>query len=182
METGIPARPAVARWPNPRAAVSRLTARVPAPAAGYPRGMNSRPIAEERERTFVLVFETGDPVMETLQGFAAGERLDAASFTAIGAFSDAVLAWFDWDAREYRELPVREQVEVLAMTGDVALGPDGEPQVHAHAVCGRSDGATVGGHLMEAHVRPTLEVILREAPAHLSKRFDPESGLALIRP
>jgi hypothetical protein len=34
----------------------------------------------------------------------------------------------------------------------------------------------------EAHVRPTLEVILTEPPAHLVKAHDPESGLALIRP
>jgi predicted DNA-binding protein with PD1-like motif len=33
---------------------------------------------------------------------------------------------------------------------------------------------------MEAHVRPTLEVIVEELPAHLRKAFDPESGLALI--
>jgi len=38
-----------------------------------------------------------------------------------------------------------------------------------------------GGHLIEAHVRPTLEVILVESPAHLRKEFDPETGLALIR-
>ena len=144
--------------------------------------MQSRRIAEESERTFVVVLETGDAVMETLSRFATEERLSAASFTAIGAFSDALLAWFDWEAREYREFSVSEQVEVLTLAGDIALGPDGEPKVHAHVVCGRRGGATVGGHLVGAHVRPTLEVVLREAPAHLRKRVDPESGLALISP
>ena len=37
-----------------------------------------------------------------------------------------------------------------------------------------------GGHLLEAHVRPTLEVLLTESPAHLRRRHDPESGLSLI--
>ena len=37
------------------------------------------------------------------------------------------------------------------------------------------------GHLVEAHVRPTLEVILTESPAHLRKEIDKESGLAIIR-
>ena len=40
----------------------------------------------------------------------------------------------------------------------------------------------MGGHLLEAHVRPTLEVVLTESPRHLRKRKDPESGLALIVP
>ena len=38
----------------------------------------------------------------------------------------------------------------------------------------------MGGHLLEAHVRPTLEVVLTELPRHLHKRKDSDSGLALI--
>lgn len=144
--------------------------------------MRTATIAQERERAFALVLDSGEPVMESLLAFAREEGLSAASFTAIGAFSDATLAWFDWEARDYEQFAVGEQIEVLTMAGDVALGPEGEPEVHAHVVCGRRGGATVGGHLIEAHVRPTLEIVLREAPAELRKRIDPESGLALIRP
>jgi predicted DNA-binding protein with PD1-like motif len=77
---------------------------------------------------------------------------------------------------------VPEQVEVVSLVGDVALGEDGGPKVHAHAVLGRSDGSALGGHLLEARVRPTLEVILTELPGHLQRRHDRESGLGLIRP
>jgi uncharacterized protein len=52
--------------------------------------------------------------------------------------------------------------------------------VHAHVVLGRSDGTALGGHLLEVHVWPTLEVVLDESPAHLRKRSDPETGPALI--
>jgi hypothetical protein len=90
------------------------------------------------------------------------------------------LGYFDWPKKEYQKIPVREQVEVLSLIGDVAQKA-GKPTVHAHVVVGRSDGSTRGGHLIEAHVRPTLEVILVETPAHLRKEHDPESGLALIR-
>ena len=38
----------------------------------------------------------------------------------------------------------------------------------------------MGGHLLEAHVRPTLELVLQESGGQLKRRFDPESGLALI--
>ena len=90
------------------------------------------------------------------------------------------LGYFDWEKKDYRKIPVHEQVEVLSLLGDVALKDD-EPKVHAHVVVGRSDGSTRGGHLVKAHVRPTLEVILVESPEHLQKQIDPESGLALIR-
>jgi uncharacterized protein len=54
-------------------------------------------------------------------------------------------------------------------------------QVHAHVVVGRADGTAHGGHLLEAHVWPTLEVVLTEAPAHLRRELDEETGLPLIR-
>jgi predicted DNA-binding protein with PD1-like motif len=77
-------------------------------------------------------------------------------------------------------IAVGEQVEVLSLVGDIALDGD-EPKVHAHAVLGRRDGSTVGGHLLEAHVRPTLEVVLVESPAYLRRLHDAASGIALIR-
>ncbi len=143
--------------------------------------MESKMIYEQGgEKTFALIFEMGDEAMAGLVEFARANRLGAARFTAIGAFRDVTLGYFDWEKKEYQKIPVREQVEVLSLIGDVALEKD-EPKVHAHVVVGRSDGSTRGGHLIEAHVRPTLEVILTESPAHLQKHMDPESGLALIR-
>lgn len=143
--------------------------------------MKARELASGTERSFVLVFETGDEVMQGLLGFARDRSLSAARFTAIGAFSEVVLGYFDWERKDYLHIPVREQVEVLALTGDVALDKN-EPAVHAHVVVGLRDGSTRGGHVMEARVRPTLEVMLVESPVELRKRIDAESGLALIDP
>lgn len=136
--------------------------------------------SEGGERTFVLVFDAGDEVVSGLTRFAGENSLDAASITAIGAFSEAMLGFFDVEQKEYQEIPVREQVEVLSLVGDISVKEDGEPQVHAHAVLGRPDGATRGGHLLEARVRPTLEVVLGESPEHLRRRWNEEVGLALL--
>lgn len=132
-------------------------------------------------RTYVLVFSQGDEVMEVFSDWCQEQKITAARFTAIGAFEDAVLGWFDWEAREYHAIPVHDQVEVLALTGDVAV-KDGQPAVHAHVVVSGRDGNARGGHLMRGRVRPTLELVLDEVPAHLAKRHDDASGLALIAP
>jgi hypothetical protein len=132
------------------------------------------------QRTFALIFDTGDEVMQTLQHFAEENRLLGSHFTAIGAFSEATLAYFDWQKKKYIDIPVHEQVEVLMFSGDIAE-QDGKRKVHAHAVLGTSTGDARGGHLKTAKVRPTLELILTESPAHLRKQVDPETGLALIR-
>jgi len=127
----------------------------------------------------VLVFETGDEVVSTLTKFAKEHRIGAAHFTGIGAFSDAGIGYFDLQKKDYLKNQVHEQVEVLSLTGDIALD-QGEPKVHAHVVVGKKNGSAMGGHLLEAHVRPTLELVLQDSGEQLKRKFDPESGLALI--
>ena len=143
--------------------------------------MEARQIHEgDGQKTFVLVFDTGDEAVSGLTEFAEERSLEAASFTAIGAFGAATLGYFDLDEKEYQKIPVHEQVEVLSLVGNIARKEDGEPQVHAHTVLGRSDGTIRGGHLLEGRVRPTLEVVLTEAPSHLRREIDEETGLPLI--
>jgi predicted DNA-binding protein with PD1-like motif len=141
--------------------------------------VRTRILSDDGERTIALVFDSGDEAMAMLAQFANKERIGAARFTAIGAFSRAVLGYFDWQRKDYERIPVHEQVEVVALVGDVAL-ENGRPKIHAHVVLGRRDGSTCGGHLLEGHVRPTLEVMLVQSPAHLARTADAESGLALI--
>lgn len=144
--------------------------------------MTSRLLHEHQGlRTFILVLDIGDETMTMLTTFAARHGLTAAHFTAIGAFSHVVVAYFDWETREYRRVPIDEQVEVLSLVGDISV-KDGEPKVHAHVVVGKSDATAHGGHLMEGYARPTLEVVLTELPHHLERHHDPASGLNLIDP
>lgn len=133
-------------------------------------------------RTFAVILSTGDEVISSLQEFITREDIHAASFTAIGALSEAGLLYFSWEKKEYEKISVREQVEVASLIGDVADDPKGKPALHIHVVLGTRSGDAKAGHLGEAHVRPTLEVILTESPTHLHKVKDEESGLALIKP
>ena len=140
--------------------------------------MRSTSIGEQGQ-THVLVFDKGDEVMQNLAGFASAYGLTAGHFTAIGAFSDVTLGFLDPETKEYAPIRIDEQVEALSLIGDVSLeGRDS--LVHAHVVVGKRDGRAYGGHLLEAHVCPTLEVVLTESPAHLRRRVDAETGLPLI--
>jgi len=132
-------------------------------------------------RTFALVLATGDEAMASLLAFATERQLKATQFTAIGAFSRLVVAFFDWSTKSYRNIPIGDQVEVLSLVGDISV-EDGKPKVHAHVVVGKADATAHGGHLIEGHVRPTLEILLTESPRHLERRHDKASGLALIDP
>ena len=132
-------------------------------------------------RTIALVLEAGDEAMAAFASFAVEHRLGASHFTAIGAFSRAVVAYFDWTTKQYRHIDINEQVEVLSLVGDIVIEHD-LPKVHGHVVLGKADASAHGGHLIEGHVRPTLEIVVTETPRHLRRRFDPASKLALIDP
>ena len=142
--------------------------------------MRSKILNDKGERSYALIFDSDDEPVSLLTRFAEKHGIHAARFTAIGAFSEAVVGYFDWQKKDYEKIAIGEQVEVLALVGDIALA-EGKPKVHAHVVLGTRDASAHGGHLLEARVRPTLEVVLTESPAHLVREHDAQSGLALIR-
>jgi predicted DNA-binding protein with PD1-like motif len=143
--------------------------------------MKARQLDEtDGRRTFVLVFDVGDEVTGVLTAFARERHLTGAYFTGIGALRDVALGYWRWDTKRYERIPIDEQVEVVSLAGNIARGPDGGPALHAHIVVATSDAAAHGGHLLEAHVRPTLEIVLTESPTSLQRAIDPETGLALL--
>ena len=141
--------------------------------------MKFRIIEDADVVTYVTVCDPGDEAVSALEQFARDEDLEASQITAVGAFQRAVVGWFDREAKQYRRIAVDEQCEVLSMIGDVAVGQDG-PAIHVHVVLGLADGTTRGGHLLEGHVFPTLETVVRESAAELRKVMRPDIGLALI--
>lgn len=143
--------------------------------------MKARRLQSASDTTYALIFDKGDEVMRELTEFAKRRRLSAAHFTAIGAFEEVTLGYFDPTRKDYRHIPVKGQVEVVALLGDIALEGE-EPKIHAHVVVGLHDATTRGGHLLEGRVWPTLELVLTETPGHLRRRFDAATGLALIDP
>jgi len=127
----------------------------------------------------LIRLESGEEVVETLTRFAGEHKFGFATLRGIGAFRRVTLGYFDTTANVYRHRAVEEQVEVLNLSGNISRGEEGEPVVHAHVTVGRSDYHTLGGHLVEATVDPTLEIVVTTAPATVHRRRDPATGLAL---
>ncbi len=141
--------------------------------------MKYKVVEDSDSVTYVVVCDPGDEAFGELNAFARREQLESAQITAVGAFRTATVGWMNPATMKYEPIQVNQQCEVLSLIGDVARGADG-PIVHAHVVLGLSNGTTRGGHLLEGHVFPTLEVIVRETPAELSKVMNPNVGIPLI--
>jgi len=128
---------------------------------------------------YLVRLEKGEEVIESLEQFADAYRLGFASLAAIGTFERVTLGYYDPETKAYRNQGVEEGVEVLTMSGNVSRGEDGRRMVHAHVIVGRSDYSTLGGHVVEGTVGPTLEVIVQTAPTSIRRRHDPDTGLQL---
>ncbi|HXQ37678.1 MAG TPA: PPC domain-containing DNA-binding protein [Anaerolineales bacterium] len=157
-----------------------------APSQAVPKGKAPRMQVQmltrgEETKEYAVIFGKGDEAFSGLLEFAEMYHITSAHFTAIGALNGATLGWFDPQRKMYKKIPISGQVEVIGMSGDIALY-QGKPVVHTHMIVGTSDGTTRGGHVLEAYVFPTLEVMVTVDPLTMQKRFDPETDLTLIDP
>ena len=131
--------------------------------------------------TYLLVFRTGQEVMQGLLAFARKHALVAGHLTGIGAISDAVVGYFEPEKKVYLRIHEKGQAELLSLTGNLALS-DNEPFFHIHVALGLRDGSTRGGHLFEARVRPTVEAVLTTYSKPVRRKIDPDTGLPLLDP
>jgi predicted DNA-binding protein with PD1-like motif len=132
-------------------------------------------------RTYLLEFHTGQEVMQGLLAFARKHKLVTGQLTGIGAISHAVIGYFDPQTKAYLRNTEKEQAEVLSLTGNLALY-NNEPFFHVHVALGLRDGSARGGHLFEATVRPTVELVLTTYSKSVRRQIDPDTGLPLLDP
>lgn len=136
--------------------------------------------ADDGVKTHVVVLDAGEEAFEALTRYVNDAGIAAASLTAIGAFRQATVAFYQYETKSYTDIPVAEASEVLSLLGDVAVGDDSKAGLHLHAVLGLADGSVRGGHFLRGIVRPTLEVVLTETPAYLRRTKRDDLGIALI--
>lgn len=132
-----------------------------------------------QESMYAFVLEAGEPVIDSIKAYAKEHKLLGGRLSGIGAFEEVTLGFYDPEEKRFHEVRIREQVECVSLTGNLAF-TYAEPKVHAHVVVSKKDGSAWGGHLIEAKVRPNLEIMLMELPGGLQRTIDAETGLAVL--
>jgi predicted DNA-binding protein with PD1-like motif len=167
-------------------AAAGLSAAAGAARAGKPEAASAdlpkaALLSDGDTKTYLLVFRTGQEVMNGLLAFARKHKLAAGHLTGIGAVSDAVIGYFDPQTKTYLRKQEKRQAELLSLTGNLALN-DNEPFFHVHVALGLRDGSARGGHLFETTVRPTVELVLTAYPKPVRRKTDAEWDLPLLDP
>jgi len=135
-------------------------------------------IVREKDRLILVIMEDGENLVENLSKLK--ERFTAVSFitviTALGMLKNVKMGY--WNGREYDIHPTKEPSELLGISGIIT--PNTEPFFHFHIILGTKSGNVVGGHLLEADVCNTLEMVLYKGDFDVVRK--PIGNLKLLRP
>lgn len=130
---------------------------------------------------WIIRFEHGEKVMDTFHSFLAEQNITFGSFTGLGAVLRAEFGFYRLDRKDYAWMTVDEEMELASWIGNVSLR-EGKPFAHTHAVFCKLDGSATGGHVREAEVGATLEVVLHVLPGEMHRELDERIGLHLLCP
>jgi len=128
---------------------------------------------------YVLKAEVGEDVMNELKVFCTEQRIEAASFFAIGAAKEIRIAWFDIHKKEYVQREIQQELEIISLLGNVAVG-NGEVIVHAHGSFSDKDMQVMAGHVTKVIVGAACEIVLEKLEGKIEKAYDSETGLKLM--
>ncbi|HUA00757.1 MAG TPA: DUF296 domain-containing protein [Candidatus Aquilonibacter sp.] len=141
----------------------------PVTARGLAPRMRVQQLPAAGSRTFEVTFGMGDEIMSGLSEFAERNHVSSAYISGIGGLSTATLGWGDPQKGGVKTIPVDQKCELASLLGSISM-QRGQVFVHAHAVVSFSDGSTKGGHLVDAHASPFVEVfvVTTDSPAAAS--------------
>jgi predicted DNA-binding protein with PD1-like motif len=142
----------------------------PVAARGLAPKMRGRELPATASRTFEVAFGQGDEVMSGLSEFAEKNHITSGYVSGIGGLAAATLGWGDPEKGGVKPIAVDRKCELASLLGNIAL-QNGKVYVHAHAVVSFSDGSTQGGHLIDAHANPFVEIVVvaTDFPATVQK-------------
>ena len=126
--------------------------------------------------TYIVRLDPGEDIVERLMQLARDEGIGLAGINGLGAVDDFTVGVFDRE--EKRFLPNRFQgaYEIVSLHGTVTDGP----YLHLHMSAGDRDGHVRGGHLTQARVSVTAEIVVRVIDGRVGRYYDPEQGLNVM--
>lgn len=129
---------------------------------------------------YIIRLSKGEEIQEEIKKFCQTRAKNGGYFWGLGAVEKAVLAHYDVGAKKYSQKEIKKPLEMTSLVGNVCFF-EKEIIVHSHAVFADKDLKTFSGHLVEAKISGTAEVIFFPFNQKIKKFFDEETGLKLMK-
>lgn len=130
--------------------------------------------------TYLVRLDRGEEILEQVEALARRENIALASVQALGAVDRFTVGVYDTARKQYKANEFAGAFEIVSLVGTIDQ-MDGQFYAHLHMSAGDSQGSVYGGHLNEARISATCEMVVRELPGRVDRKKDPQTGLNLWR-
>lgn len=132
------------------------------------------------EKEYIIRLDKGESVVNTLKTLLSKEEIKLGYFTGLGATNDVTIGILNTKTKEIVKKKFTGDFEIGTMFGTVTQ-KDGEPYIHAHITVGNVGlDLTYAGHLVDAMISATAEIVLKKMEGTVGRRFDEAVGLDLM--
>ncbi len=128
---------------------------------------------------YILAINKEEEIVKILTDFAKAENTKLVTISAIGALNSAIIGYYELSTKSYHWKDFSGDLEVTSLLGNIALFK-GEQFIHAHIDISNENLDVFGGHIKQAIVGGTLEVVIELVEGEIQRKFNDEIGLNLM--
>ena len=129
--------------------------------------------------TVIARLDKGEEIHGQLRQIALKEDIRLAEISGLGAADDVTLGVFIIGEKRYHANRFTGDMEIVSLTGTVTT-MNGEYYPHLHMSVGDAQGRVFGGHLTEAVVSITCELVIRIIDGTVDRKHHPDPGVNLL--
>lgn len=127
----------------------------------------------------IVRMDRGEEIVAQLKKVCEAEDILLADISALGAVDGFKVGVFDTADKTYKANSFRGSFEIVSLTGTVTQ-MNGAFYAHLHMSAGDGEGKVFGGHLNEAFVSATCEMVIDIISGEVGRKFDKDVGLNLL--
>ena len=135
--------------------------------------------------TIYLRVDKKENVTETIKEVCRKEGICGGYFQGIGACSTATRSTYIPEQNDFIDHEISGMLEMVSLMGNITMDCDNQPFLHSHAVFSYLDQAgetaVAAGHLKEAKINYTGEIIITPAGGTVGRQFDANAGIEVWR-
>ena len=130
--------------------------------------------------TIIARIDKGEEICLKLQEIATKENIKLASITALGATDNFTVGEYDVASHQYHPYNFTGPFEIVSLSGTIST-KDGNYYAHLHMSCANDKAQVVGGHLNQAIVSATCEMVITIIEGTVERYLDSDTGLNLFK-
>ena len=146
----------------------------------YSASMRVRMKFKKIDKIYFVRIDSGEEIVTVLQKICDENQIRLGKISGIGAVRKATIGFFEMNNKQYHSTVLKGDFEITSLLGNITTMND-KIYLHVHINLANEKNQTYGGHLNEAIVSATCEVIIEEFEGEANRRLDKNIGINLLQ-